>query len=257
MNTTSTKTQNTGHLDELTLELCRLGEASDEDRAHLQGCTLCQTRLENLEGVAADLHFENLPIPNEVDKAVFALADENALRVKRTHKMRKRLLWAAPAAAAAAAFIMVVIPGQMSAPEQDAPSPLELAVKAESSAAEKENAEEYRTDEASVDERIAALDGDQGGENSPSPQKQSVTKPEDPRPELADSRNEGTGNLSKGTDINGDGKLNILDAYAMAKALKAGGVKGKAWDQNGDGQVNARDVRSLALAAVALSEKSR
>ena len=49
-------------------------------------------------------------------------------------------------------------------------------------------------------------------------------------------------------DIDGDGRIDILDAFALARAVEAGGGA----DVNGDGVVDQRDVQVLADAAVRL-----
>ena len=53
-------------------------------------------------------------------------------------------------------------------------------------------------------------------------------------------------------DLNHDGKIDILDAYLMAKSLAAKAAQTKDWDFNRDGTVDAKDVDVVALAAVKL-----
>jgi len=53
-------------------------------------------------------------------------------------------------------------------------------------------------------------------------------------------------------DLNHDGKIDILDAYLMAKSLAANEAHAKDWDFNRDGTVDAKDVEVVALAAVKL-----
>ena len=53
-------------------------------------------------------------------------------------------------------------------------------------------------------------------------------------------------------DVNGDGKVNMLDAYILARRIKAGAKPEKAWDVNGDGVVNQQDVDWIANASVSL-----
>lgn len=45
----------------------------------------------------------------------------------------------------------------------------------------------------------------------------------------------------------------ILDAYALARAMRDGRSLGASWDINGDGEVNQRDVDELARRAVRVS----
>ena len=53
-------------------------------------------------------------------------------------------------------------------------------------------------------------------------------------------------------DIDRDGRIDILDAFALARHLKAQDTPLGAWDLNGDGEVDAADVKVVAQAAVSL-----
>jgi hypothetical protein len=53
-------------------------------------------------------------------------------------------------------------------------------------------------------------------------------------------------------DVNGDGRLDILDAYRLAFTIEEGGELLAAWDADGDGTVGAQDVDTLARMAVSL-----
>jgi hypothetical protein len=53
-------------------------------------------------------------------------------------------------------------------------------------------------------------------------------------------------------DVNGDGRLDILDAYRLALAIEEGGELLAAWDSDGDGTVGAGDVDAVARMAVSL-----
>jgi hypothetical protein len=53
-------------------------------------------------------------------------------------------------------------------------------------------------------------------------------------------------------DINGDGQVDILDAFALAKSMEIG----KGVDQNGDGKLDQADVQAIASVAVRLDRKS-
>ena len=53
-------------------------------------------------------------------------------------------------------------------------------------------------------------------------------------------------------DIDGNGRVDIVDAFTLARNIEApDGVK-KEWDLNGDGVVDRTDVDTVALAAVSL-----
>ncbi|HEX5245114.1 MAG TPA: dockerin type I domain-containing protein [Tepidisphaeraceae bacterium] len=51
-------------------------------------------------------------------------------------------------------------------------------------------------------------------------------------------------------DVNHDGRVDILDAYVVAKAISTGGNLDPAWDVNHDGVVDQKDVDWIAAAAV-------
>jgi hypothetical protein len=55
-------------------------------------------------------------------------------------------------------------------------------------------------------------------------------------------------------DINEDGRVDILDALTLAKAVE-GKNNNQRFDQNGDRQLDDSDVRAVALAAVRLDRK--
>ncbi|HET6247840.1 MAG TPA: dockerin type I repeat-containing protein [Tepidisphaeraceae bacterium] len=58
--------------------------------------------------------------------------------------------------------------------------------------------------------------------------------------------------VAKG-DINANGKVDMLDAYLLAKHLAAGDKIDQKWDMNGDGVVDQRDVDWIANHAVQIS----
>jgi hypothetical protein len=58
-------------------------------------------------------------------------------------------------------------------------------------------------------------------------------------------------------DVNGDGQVDILDAFALARQMKGGGDLGAKFDVNGDGKVDEGDVATLATKAVQLERGGR
>jgi hypothetical protein len=58
-------------------------------------------------------------------------------------------------------------------------------------------------------------------------------------------------------DVNHDGQVDILDAFALARQLKAGAPANPQLDINGDGVVDERDVATLAARAVSLGKGGR
>jgi hypothetical protein len=58
-------------------------------------------------------------------------------------------------------------------------------------------------------------------------------------------------------DVSHDGQIDILDAFALARALKTGTPPNPRLDVNGDGVVDERDVAALAARAVRLEKGGR
>lgn len=56
--------------------------------------------------------------------------------------------------------------------------------------------------------------------------------------------------LAQAGDVNHDGRVDILDAYVVAKAISTGGKLEPSWDVNHDGVVDQKDVDWIAAAAV-------
>ena len=54
-------------------------------------------------------------------------------------------------------------------------------------------------------------------------------------------------------DIDRDGRVNILDAFALAREIDRGTSLSRNWDVNRDGMVDRADVDEIAAAAVSLS----
>lgn len=55
-------------------------------------------------------------------------------------------------------------------------------------------------------------------------------------------------------DINGNGRVDIVDALVLAKHLESAGPRAKQWDINGDGTIDRADVDRLAMVAVRLDK---
>jgi hypothetical protein len=58
-------------------------------------------------------------------------------------------------------------------------------------------------------------------------------------------------------DLNGDGKVDILDAFMLAKKLRGGAASELRLDVNGDGMIDRRDVETIAAHAVSLEKRGR
>ncbi len=55
-------------------------------------------------------------------------------------------------------------------------------------------------------------------------------------------------------DIDGNGRVNILDALALARSINDNRVAEQPWDFNGDGAIDRHDVDTVAQSAVSLSK---
>ena len=55
-------------------------------------------------------------------------------------------------------------------------------------------------------------------------------------------------------DINRDGRVDVLDAFALARRIDTGGTLDPGWDINGDGHIDRVDVNAIAARAVSLAQ---
>ena len=62
------------------------------------------------------------------------------------------------------------------------------------------------------------------------------------------------GNQDAHEDVNGDGRVDILDALALARRISGGAAQDNQWDLNKDGIVDQRDVELIARHAVKLKK---
>jgi len=58
-------------------------------------------------------------------------------------------------------------------------------------------------------------------------------------------------------DLNRDGKVDILDAFILAKKLQGANVSDRTLDLNGDGVIDHRDAEIIATHAVSLEKRGR
>ncbi len=58
-------------------------------------------------------------------------------------------------------------------------------------------------------------------------------------------------------DLNHDGRVDILDAFSLARRVKSGEILNSQFDLNGDGVVDERDVAILAARVVRLGKGGR
>jgi hypothetical protein len=60
--------------------------------------------------------------------------------------------------------------------------------------------------------------------------------------------------VARAQDIDGDGRVDILDAFTLARVVETQRADNSAWDFDHDGRVDRGDVNAIAAAAVALGE---
>lgn len=63
-----------GHLDLLSLDAVRAGEATPEDRAHVESCADCRAAVEHFRGLALRLTPARIAVPPERSEAILRLA---------------------------------------------------------------------------------------------------------------------------------------------------------------------------------------
>lgn len=77
---------------------------------------------------------------------------------------------------------------------------------------------------------------------------------------VSDTENRSAAPLSKAAvaslsgDIDLNGRVDILDAFKLARHVESGGAVEAEWDLNADGSVNRKDVDVVAFAAVRLDK---
>jgi hypothetical protein len=71
---------------------------------------------------------------------------------------------------------------------------------------------------------------------------------------LPSAKSARTPGLELSQDLNHDGRVDILDAFILARKLEAGAMEDRRLDLNGDGRVDQADVASLAARAVKLDK---
>ena len=173
------------HPDDLELELARTGEAEPWVERHLEGCGACSERAGRLEAWAASMRAEQPSL--EIPELVEARILRDATKVRSGGGARRRSRWIA--AAAAAAVLLLTLPWTLRRPEQ--------------------------VDTATTE-----------------------TFP----PTHAVS------------DLNRDGVTDILDAYRLALGVENGDTD-PGWDFDRNGRVDGLDARALARAIVAREER--
>ena len=75
-----------------------------------------------------------------------------------------------------------------------------------------------------------------------------------PDAEVSPLAQRGTRQVADHRDIDGNGRVDILDALALARSIKDNRVTDQPWDFNGDGAIDRQDVDAVAQSAVRLNK---
>jgi hypothetical protein len=75
-----------------------------------------------------------------------------------------------------------------------------------------------------------------------------------PKSEIQNLKSLGPALAAGRADVDANGRVDILDAFQLARRIEARGPVAPQWDLNGDGRVDRDDVNLVALAAVRLDK---
>lgn len=201
-------------------------------------------------------------VPAEADDALRARTHLPFARIRR-----RRLLWVAVPAAAAAALVLAVYVGTaeddgVAAGSADATVALARPSDTAAAAAPQDapGASEASAPATDAAPTLPAADvGSALGDLTPSTDVATTADATGSAAEAGGEPVDGApvrteaGVRRRRDDVNGDGRVNILDAFVLAKALETDGERDGEWDLSGDGRVDGADVELLARAAVSVS----
>ena len=208
------------------LDALRTGEADARVQETVAGDAQLQQQLDEVTSLAAELQDAVAPseIPAPVDQAI-----RDAISASVSASLHSRgprviwLRWAASAAAVLAAGLLV----WLVLPDEDTTQPtaggLEQAAAPVAEKAEKAGQAEQAT--SSSDATVASAP---------------------PRVVKSSSR------VTSPLDVDRSGRVDIVDAYLVARRLKSMQAPDPKWDFNGDGRIDGADVDFIATRAVRL-----
>jgi hypothetical protein len=209
-----------------------------------------------LREALGEAYRNRVEIPPTFDREMLARADLPLARLRR----RRRMLWAVPAAvgfAAAATLALLVFTGDRPGPADGAaPHPVAAAADAATAAdatprtAPSPAAADATPSAAPADATapaaaVAAAVDEGGAEPDAGAGAGSIEPPGPPPVRPRPPRRRG--------DLDEDGRVDVLDAFLLARRLDAGDPGNPAWDASGDGRVDRADVDRVAYWAVSLS----
>ena len=210
------------------LDALRTGEADARVQETVAGDARLQQQLDEVTSLAAELQdalaVAPSEIPAQVDTAIRDAISASASAFSRSRGPRMIWLrWAASAAAVLAAGLLV----WLVLPDEDTTQPtaggLEQAAAPVAEKAEKAGQAEQAT--SSSDATVASAP---------------------PRVVKSSSR------VTSPLDVDRSGRVDIVDAYLVARRLKSMQAPDPKWDFNGDGRIDGADVDFIATRAVRL-----
>lgn len=180
------------------------------------------------------------PVPPGVDQAVMARA-----RLRLAAPSRRRPRWLVPLATAACLVLAIGLYRQIDRAPREHTAPhgmTPFAGKPQPSPAPS-GPTEFREWTGTSEEHSASTAG---------------SPPSSPQPSTA-ARRTATAALTAPPreDFDRNGRIDILDAFGLARRLEEAAAPGLEWDLNGDGGVDSRDVDLMAMAAVRIAETPR
>ena len=217
------------HPTDLDLDLFRTGEADDEVRRHVETCAACRAKVAFFARTAADLGKAPapIPVPPERETAILSMARERAAEVRRKSTVDSRQS-TAPARGAKRAE------GSRSARRRTLRRVVPWAAAASLTLVVGGTIWLNRTSEPESPAPIMA------------------TAPKAVRPPSPPAAPRVARVVAAGpSDVNSDGRVDIVDAFLMARSLERGRSE-RSWDQNRDGKVDRGDVDRIAFAVVSL-----
>lgn len=207
------------HLDLLRIDAVRAGEATQEDAAHCSMCVECGNLLNGMGRLEASLKAVQPTVPETPGEFDRAMEQEFTNMFKPEQKDNvlqfpfwRRRLVAAASIAAAAAVVAAV----------------SLPLLREEFSTADRPAMTGRIEQPLMKEKRAAASKDVRAETN------------------------GGFNAYAKADVNGDGAIDILDAFKLARTLEEKTPLAQGWDLNSDGVVNRADVDEAARMAVSL-----
>jgi hypothetical protein len=213
---------------------------------HLEGCESCRIRAEEIKIITGALREdsqlnEDIPVPESVDRAVFATIREVAgrQRARSSWLLQKRFLVISSAAACVLLVVIIgllLVPGPSYQRAGRTAMDMQKGGKYERYAGEAGGISTWRTLREDKDRPVVALEEEVvGGESERRPAGTDLTAITKPRI---------VAEVVLYGDLSGDGKVDVADALAICRRILAGETIGyqARRDANRDGRIDVGDA---------------